>query len=438
MRLSIFMFGLSNLTVRIPVLIGGFLYIFSAFRITVLIADGQILRWALFVCLVYNPFTMDYLVAARGYGLALGFLCLALYIFAGAVIRPDADAPTERESISRATGISICGGLTVCANYSFGYAAAFTMLVSAAFLAQTFRRQRAGIQAWGRLAAAFALPAMTVLLVLAGSALTRFPRDQLFWGSNSMKESWKDVSHACWDDLNPNLVNPLLAQLFGFFQRHLFQGVAIVGGLHLLLIAGRPVKESSSKSRLRLAGALAAILALTSLTHWLQFKLFKIPLPYERTALWFVPLATAFVGTMLAIAAFHRLASVVRGCGIAILLTSGLYFVGSLRDAFFQEWRDDSEVNLAFPTVIELCRRLGVREVPADQNLATSLNFYRDVYQVRDVDEFPNFDKLPPGRPIYVLWDPPYADFIKQEGLQVVWRGHTSKLVVAVKPGLVK
>src|SRR5438477_4038213 len=96
MRLCIWLFGLTQMAVRAPALLGGVLYILATFRLCMLLASGRVFRWALFVCFVYNPFIMDYLVAARGYGLALGFLSLAVYLFARTLVR-DGEELSERE-----------------------------------------------------------------------------------------------------------------------------------------------------------------------------------------------------------------------------------------------------------------------------------------------------------------------------------------------------
>src|SRR5208283_1744832 len=82
MRIFIWLFGLSQLTVRGPALIGAVIYIVAAYRLCKMIAAGSHLLLPLFVCFVYNPFVMDYLVAARGYSLALGFLTLGFSILA--------------------------------------------------------------------------------------------------------------------------------------------------------------------------------------------------------------------------------------------------------------------------------------------------------------------------------------------------------------------
>ena len=52
-----------------------------------------------------------------------------------------------------------------------------------------------------------------------------------------------------------------------------------------------------------------------------------------------------------------------------------------------------------------------------------------------DIDRFSNFEKMPLDKPIYVLEESLYADFIRTEGLQVAWHGSVSNLVVLIRPG---
>ena len=75
-------FGVSQFTARLPALIGAGLYIGAAYRLCRLLRASQFVQVTVFVCLVFNPFIFDYLVAARGYGLASGFLMWALVYFA--------------------------------------------------------------------------------------------------------------------------------------------------------------------------------------------------------------------------------------------------------------------------------------------------------------------------------------------------------------------
>src|SRR5216684_1675662 len=107
------LFGLSHPAVRAPALIGGAIYIAASYGLCREISSERAIRLPLFLCLVYNPFVMDYMVAARGYGLALGFLMTAIWAI----------------SKERFATASICAALSFCANFSFAYIDAAVMLV---------------------------------------------------------------------------------------------------------------------------------------------------------------------------------------------------------------------------------------------------------------------------------------------------------------------
>src|SRR5262249_48763256 len=138
-----------------------------------------------------------------------------------------------------------------------------------------------------------------------------------------------------------------------------------------------------TRPRLILAAVLALVLILTVITSWIQFKLLGIPLPIERTSIWFVPLATLLLGTAvsalpLGLATMLRISAAVRGLGIAILLTSAIYFIGELRDSYFRLWRFDAEVRTAFPVIVDLSRISGgTVEIATDPILESPLNFYK-------------------------------------------------------------
>jgi hypothetical protein len=83
-----------------------------------------------------------------------------------------------------------------------------------------------------------------------------------------------------------------------------------------------------------------------------------------------------------------------------------------------------------------LSRRAHVHEVTSDWKYVPSLNFYRILYATNDLDEFHEFDKIPPaGKAIYVLPTNEFKEFIRTEGLQVVYHGAVFDLVIAVRPG---
>ena len=89
-------FRASNLVARSGALIGAAIYILAAYFLSALIAARFVLRVFLFICLVFNPFIFDFLVAARGYGLASGFLLSAICLVAYA-LAPDAKSAAESQ-----------------------------------------------------------------------------------------------------------------------------------------------------------------------------------------------------------------------------------------------------------------------------------------------------------------------------------------------------
>ena len=413
MELVFWLFGEREWTARLPALLGGGLFMCAIGRLCALLSVELALRSALFACFVYNPFIMDYLVAARGYGLALGFMSVVLFVVARGILQ----GWTERDLAI----VSACAGMSVCSNFSFAYANG-CLLLGAAFSAA-----RRGNR-WVRLAGTCVLPAAAVLLVFAGSALTRFPRSELVWGTDRLNAMWNDIAEACFTELNPRLVNPLLMDWFSAFQLYwplLLGGFACLSAIAFV-----------SRSRCAVFPAyLAAALAMTILMHWLQFHLLKVPLPFERTSIFLVPIVTALVGSLAAVAPVTRLWRAVHWCGLALLVATGLCFVGELRDTYFRQWKFGAEVKAVFPLLLDLCRRNGYREITVDWEFPNSANFYRRQYGATYIEEIRYYDPLPTGKPIYMVSEAAATAFLKDTPLKRIWHGTVSDLVVLVQPG---
>src|SRR5690349_20733051 len=102
--------GTSQFTVRLPALIGTAFYIAAAYRLCRLLKTSLLVQVTLLVCLVFNPFIFDYLVAARGYSLALGFLMWAMVY-----------SMEERFTVAACAVSSVCAGMSVNSNLSFAF-----------------------------------------------------------------------------------------------------------------------------------------------------------------------------------------------------------------------------------------------------------------------------------------------------------------------------
>ena len=177
-------FGLSQFTFRIPAMLGAALYLLAAASIALRIGrERALLGFAIFTL---NPFVLDYLVASRGYALALGLLAtavaLGMRVLDGSARRPYLDC----------AGLSVCCGLAVAANFSFAFA---ILSLVAAFLLVVLLKGTSKWR-WLGLACSTCLPGLLVGLAIVGQTLRDFPRTQLYYGAENWTEMWTVMSEA--------------------------------------------------------------------------------------------------------------------------------------------------------------------------------------------------------------------------------------------------
>lgn len=309
-RLFTTVFGLSHLTLRLPALIGAGIYIAASHALCRRIGSESAVRWPLFFCLVYNPFIMDYMVAARGYGLALGFLMAAVW----AILE------------SRFAIASVCVGLSFCANFSFAYMDAALILLGAVWAWRETKN-------WRTLALCVVPGGLTAFLIY-GSTVWSWPKGELYYGALHLSDMWKSIVSATFDDVNPFVVHPLLALGLEALRPALPSLVVAV----LIWQTLRIVWNGQ-----QLGLILARAIAIALLCHWLAFRLMQVPLPVARTAIFFVPLAFLLIGIGAALPSRSGFGGLPRLASIAVLSLCAMYFIGCLRLSYFKEWRFDAE-----------------------------------------------------------------------------------------------
>ena len=112
MRVSTSVFGVSEWSMRLPALAGAALYFTACYRLTRTAFGDSFTMLLALVLATMNPLVLDFMVAARGYGLAL-----ALWMWAVAVLL---DAFTRRSyKPSQMAGAGVALGLSVMANLVF-------------------------------------------------------------------------------------------------------------------------------------------------------------------------------------------------------------------------------------------------------------------------------------------------------------------------------
>jgi hypothetical protein len=421
MRAFIAVFGSSHLAVRAPALIGAAIYIGAAVWLCRTLVRERGLAWASFVCLTFNPLVFDYLVAARGYSLALAFLLCAL--IAGATVQWSEDAATREKAC---VACSISAGLSFSANFSFAFVNAAVVLGT---LGYAWRAPR---ERW-RTAAACLLPGLATAVGLCGWAVLRWPKGQLSYGAWSIGEMLGSVLESSTFEPNRDVINPLLFPLVEAIRPWLIPAVLAAAIAHAVALwrrRGAP-RDARAGRAARLAWFVAAVLAAALAGHYAAFRAFGLLLPKDRTAIYLAPLCALVVGVLASNGAARKTGRAAR----VLLAATAVYFLLCLRLTYFKEWQWDAEVDRAYATLAYYNRAHGVEEVGSKWMYAAALNYYRITSGRETICKIVSHgDAIPEGKEAYVLHRIFDAEFLEEHRLKVVFEGKLSGMIVAVSP----
>ena len=414
-RILTHLFPLSHLTLRGPALLGAAIYITSIYRLCALISDKNILTTPLFICLVYSPYVMDYLVASRGYGLAIGFLLSAISILARQL-------PNHPPQLKACMLASAYAALSFTANFAFAFVDGACLVLF--FLIACWHTSR--LRVCAELAAACFIPGFLITVVISGSVLLNWPKGQLYFGARSLTEVWSGVVEATFYELNPYILNPLLYSML--HRARLFLPPLMV----VLCVSQIAMVLSYQRSRshpIPLGAYLLGVSIVTLLLHWSSFRMFGLLLPKDRTALFFAPLSLLVFGVATAASGGSRTSDTLHILGILLLCIGALYFVGSLRLLYFKEWKFDADVKSTFGAL----QSAKVTEVSSDWKYIASLNFYRESSKSHSITLLQIACPYPADKRAYVLWYPEAQEFIQKQSLRIIYRGELSDIVLAVR-----
>jgi hypothetical protein len=422
MRVSTRVFGLSHLSMRAPALAGALLYITASYLLCRLLMRRRWDQLLLFVSLVGSPFVFDYLVAARGYGMAAGFLLLAFYVAA----RRELAASRQDDPAPAYVAVSVLLALCVAANFAFALACVTTLAV---VIARAMRREPRPVRA---IVAATA-PALLVSIFLTLHAALNMPKSQLWYGAKSIWEMLISFRRAVFPKANTDLVNPLIAPAVEWI-RSWMHTIVLVPGLTLtaiLLVRWKTVVDV----RARVAAAAVIIAAATMIVHYVAFLFGIILLPLDRTGLWFILLLTLAFPIGASLETRSRTVRTAQTLTKAALVIACVYFALTLRLSYFTQWEWGAETRQAYDVVAWYSNEYGVRKVPASWHYVPSLNFYRRMW-ARQPLQFHDRAKNAASDGVYVLHGAFDAKFIAEKRLQIVWRGGFTEIQIAVDPSI--
>jgi hypothetical protein len=265
------LFGNSELSLRLPNMLAHLIYLactillLKRFQHTALLIAG-------FVMLNLNPFMLDFFFLARGYGLALAFMMLSIYLLACAYDGKQQKSFTIYLFLSvSASSLAVLSNF-VFLNYHLPLLLASAWLILSDTSLRRFSRNH--------------LPTMIVLFSASGiflafilSEVFRLQRSgELYFGGNT----------GFIADTVGSLVRCSLYSVSGTQATEMSVSAVLVGLFILLLILGFNIFFLKKEAPLYLLFLLvmASAVALPILQH----RLFQTLFPIERAALYYLPL----------------------------------------------------------------------------------------------------------------------------------------------------
>ena len=364
MYVSTSLFGLSEWSMRLPALAGAALYFAAVYRTSRHVFGASYSLLLAVGLLTLNPFILDFMVAARGYGLALG-----LWMWALALLLPyldEAKGRTPRRLIEAAVALS----LSVTANLVFALPAA--MLAGTAIwllrkrsAPEPVKKGRKPAPAEPSPAIYFVLPIVSMaVLFLIISPLESSGSSDFYAGASSLAESLRSLASVSLAHGGPLRQNPFTG----------WATDALAFFLAPVILLGALAVHAFRRNLLLLLCSTVAI--GSALLLLLLHLALNMPYPLDRTRHHFLPLVSlALLGL---IAAQPR-----REVAFAAYALSG-----ALLCAFLLQWNvrkflvweydaDTREIGDRISASVPDKRPDAVR-VGITWQLEPSLNFYRD------------------------------------------------------------
>jgi len=342
-KLTCNLFGVSELALRMPSLAGGLIYLLAA-RAVVLFVFGTEWAIAAFALVSLNPFVMDYLSAARGYGLALGFWMSALWFF----LRHG-----SLQDQWRRAGISL--GLTLASNLTFLLPVA--ALGGAALV-------EAGAKHFAPFVKRVIVPAVLVAVGFCALPLSRAHPDQFYYSVPLMRTAADSFMK-----LSLQRTTPYFSWMF---QATVSLGIVVLAGsaAGMVAIVRKGVRSALDRLILLNGGAMAVCFLVT----WLAHITLGFGYPFTRTGIyWPVMLALGGAGLVERFVRFGAL----RWTALVLAALIVVQFVREFDPRYYGEWKFDAGSKRIAAFLLKEYGRGKVR-IAVNQNLSHSLVYYRN------------------------------------------------------------
>lgn len=320
------LWGQSEFVIRLVSLQGGIVYLVTVYRVCRLLFGGRWLFLLAVALLSLNPLMLDYLSAARGYGLATALVLAALDQLLRYLREPGQTFRLYWASIA----LSLAVGANLTALWpGLALVTSFAVLhLGQAGLSRNWQRLR---QRAANLIDHLAVPGVVLTLSIVLFPFLKAERKDFYVGAEDLPASLSSIWFAAmWRDGNhwpPEWQQPLLQ----FFETagYAMLPLVIVCCAALLVIAIR--RREGPGALLIPATLLLTLAVLFAANH-----VFGILYPYRRTGLYLLPLASLTL--MLVVLQAGRFAPIASIIPLACVFE----FLAGWNLHFYDEWAFDA------------------------------------------------------------------------------------------------
>ena len=356
---SVQLFGVSEFALRLPSVLAGGLFVLGAGRLFGQLAGRTLLAWTGVLVLTLNPLIMDFLVAARGYGLGLTLSIWAWSCLVATLAAVDGPASRKTQMLNWLASGTVMG-LAVGANLTFLFP---NLTLAIAFLGVKLGTDRINrVTALRDFVLWFAVPGAlwTALLcypvirhvAAAGSSNAGATDAHFYYGSASFFQTTQSILVPMLQAVPEKSWLPLAANdpawtaiTYGVMIAFFALLAPLLYVLHRLIRNPQSRDDEWSRQYALLAGGAAGLLGLL----WLLNTCKGTPLPRDRTGLYFAPLMLALL--VLIVGKCQKMGGWIASTSKVVpllLLALAAHFATQAQADFFYVWRYDAGTKRAY------------------------------------------------------------------------------------------
>jgi hypothetical protein len=370
-RASVAAFGVSEFSLRLPSVIGAAAFFVAIARVVQRLLGGGVMPVVAMATVALDPFVLDLMSAARGYGLAFSLLTVALDCLTLAL-----DHDPER--LPRRWGAaSVALGLSASAHLTFVFPAV-ALAVTAALVRMTpdgFTRR------WVRECSWLVVPGAVVASTILAAPLHNMRPGAWYYGAEHIARSVASLIQPVFAHRTPDWV----CAAPGPDERVPVWAAAVCMAAVVPVVVAVPVAFRRAAADRRTSAVLARFTLLSAGSLLLTLvqviaihAAFGFRYPHGRTGLYLLLLFPMSASSVVAVLLDSPRNRMVGRAGTLLLALVSVWFLSEFTVTYFYEWRFDAGTRRIVEMLVDRAARSGrPLRVWAD-DLEPSVSFYRD------------------------------------------------------------